>query len=75
MRRKSGNLEAYKIYKQQAPTVDLTSSDLPGNHVSDANGLWKQVGEVNLLEANRYNNIHSLYTCSYYSISEIYHAV
>lgn len=45
--------------KQQAPTVDLTSSVLPDNHVSDLNGLWKQVGDVNLLEADRYNNIHS----------------
>ena len=29
--------------KQQARTVDLTSSDLPGKHVSDSNGLWKQM--------------------------------
>lgn len=60
--------------QEKAPTVDLTS-DLPAKHARVASGSWKQVGDVKLLEADRYNNIYSLYTCSYYSNSEIYHYV
>ena len=49
--------------KWQAPVIDFTLSDLPGNH-SDANGLWKRIGDVNLFEASRY-----------YINSEIHHYV
>ena len=44
------------IQDEQAPTIDLTSSDLLDNHVSDAviNGVWKQLGDVNLFDSDRY---------------------
>ena len=38
-----------------APVVDLTSDDLSCDHENDdENGFWKQVGEVKLIEADRF---------------------
>ena len=56
-----------------APVVDLTSDDLPCDHEDDEeNGFWKQVGEVKLVEADRYvQYVQCIYMCMMLTHTEL----
>ena len=64
------------ISQTPAPVVGLTSDDLPCDHEDDEeNGFWKQVGEVTLVEADRYVQyvqcMHMMSLCSIGSASYV----